>query len=104
MWWPPPTPTSARSNGSALAEPIDVLERARRDVGLSITELWFRYFALGGMGTPLEVDAVLNGALIASTHDHDVLAVAVNERFAELGGDHPVPYTGDGPDQSSTPS
>lgn len=83
-----------------MPETIRGVERARRDIGLSVTELWFRYFGLGGMSTPLEIDAILNGALVASTHDRDVLAVAVNERFAELGGDHPVPYAGDGSDQS----
>lgn len=74
-----------------------VLERARRDVGMSVDDLWMRYFALGGMSTALEVEAYLLGALLPPTHDHDVLAVALNERFAELGGDHPVPYSGDEP-------
>lgn len=74
---------------------IDVLEEARRKLGLSVSDLWFRYFALGGMSTALEVEAVLYGALVATSHDRDVLAVALNERFAELGHDHPVPYAGD---------
>ena len=80
-----------------MSEPIDVLERARRDVGMSMVDLWLRYFALGGVRTPIEVDAVLNGALVADATDRDRLAVALNERFAELGGDHPVPYDGDEP-------
>lgn len=74
---------------------IDVLEEARRKLGLSVSDLWFRYFALGGMSTALEVEAVLYGALVATSHDRDVLAVALNERFAEQGHDHPVPYAGD---------
>lgn len=80
-----------------MAEQIDVLERARRDVGMSMADLWIRYFALGGTRTPIEVDAVLNGALVTDAADRDRLAVALNERFAELGGDHPVPYDGDDP-------
>lgn len=80
-----------------MGEPIDVLERARRDVGMSMVDLWLRYFALGGVRTPIEVDAVLNGALVTDAADRDRLAVALNERFAELGGDHPVPYDGDDP-------
>ena len=80
-----------------MAEPIDVLERARRDTGMSMVDLWLRYFALGGVRTPIEIDAVLNGALVADATDRDRLAVALNERFAELGGDHPVPYDGDEP-------
>jgi hypothetical protein len=78
-----------------LAETIDVLERARREVGLSIPDLWMRYFALGGMSTALEMEAMLYGALVPHTHDRDVIAVALNERFAELGGDHPIPYSDD---------
>ena len=78
-----------------MTEEVDVLEQARRDVHLSVSDLWYRYFALGGMSTALEVEAVLYGALIASDHDRDLVAVALNERFAELGADHPVPYAGD---------
>ena len=79
-----------------MADGVGSLERARRDVGMSVDDLWMRYFALGGMSTALEIEAYLLGALIVPSHDHDVLAVALNERFSELGGDHPVPYSGDG--------
>ena len=79
-----------------MDDPLGVLERARRNVGMSVDDLWMRYFALGGMGTALELEAYLLGALRVTSHDHDVLAVALNERFSELGGDHPVPYSGDG--------
>jgi hypothetical protein len=73
----------------------DVLEQARQEVGLSIGALWIRYFALGGMSAPLEMEAVLFGALVADPTDRDLLAVALNERFSELGGDHPIPYSDD---------
>ena len=78
-----------------MGRPIGVLEQARRDAGLSLTELWFRYFELGGMSTSFELDAVLHDSLVPSPHERDVIAVALNERFDELGGDHPVPYIGD---------
>ncbi len=78
-------------------QPIDVLEQARQDLGMSIADLWFRYFAVGGMGTATEVEAVLYGALVATADDRDTIAVALNEGFAELGRDHPVPYTSDEP-------
>jgi len=80
-----------------VGDGLGILERARRDVGMSVDDLWMRYFALGGMSSALEIEAYLLGALLAPNHDHDVLAVALNERFSELGGDHPVPYSGDGP-------
>ena len=54
-----------------------------------------RVLALGGMGFPLDVEAYLYGALIADVYDRDLLAVALNERFAERGGDHPMPYSDD---------
>lgn len=74
---------------------LDMLEQARQELNLTLTELWMRYFALGGMSSPLEIDAILHGALVASAHERDLLAVALNERFTELGGDHPLPYEGD---------
>ena len=78
-----------------MADHRDVLEQARLDVGMTVRDLWFRYFALGGLSTPLEIDALLHGAIVGSVADRDRMAVALNERYAELGGDHPVPYAGD---------
>ncbi len=75
--------------------PGALLERYRRDARLSYAELWLRYFELGGMGTAAHLEAVLFGALRTSAHDHDVIAHALNERFVELGGNHPVPYEED---------
>lgn len=75
--------------------PADELDRARQRAKLTQAELWFRFFELGGMSTSLEVDAYLHGALKPTAHEYDVLAHALNERFSELGGDHPVPYSDD---------
>ncbi|MGH9103010.1 MAG: hypothetical protein ACRDYD_08540 [Acidimicrobiales bacterium] len=76
-------------------QPSGVLDQARRDAGLSHAELWLRYFELGGMSTVLQVEAFLYGAMMPSAHDHDVVVQALNERFAELGADHPVLYADD---------
>ena len=73
--------------------PIDELDRFRRKAGLSHGELWLRYFELGGMSTGFELEAFLYGLLSPSAHDHDVIAHAINERFVELGGNHPVGYS-----------
>lgn len=75
--------------------PDAVLDRFRVDAGLSHGELWLRYFEMGGMSTALQVEAFVCGALRPSTHDHDVVAHVLNERFVELGGNHPVPYATD---------
>ncbi len=81
-----------------------VLDQARRDAGLSLAELWLRYFELGGMSTSLQLEAFLYGALEPSVHDHDVVAHALNERFVELGGNHPVPYLEDADEPGPEPS
>jgi len=78
-----------------VSKPNSILEGARIEVGLTHSELWFRYFALGGMSTALEVEAYLYDALTPTDHDRDLVATALNERFSELGGDHPVAYTDD---------
>jgi hypothetical protein len=71
---------------------LDSLDAYRQEAGLSHGELWLRYFELGGMSTGVNVEAFLYGVLAPSDHDHDVIAQALNERFAELGGHHPVHY------------
>ena len=79
-----------------MSFPTDALDRARREADLSHSELWWRCFELGGMSTATELEAYLYGALEPTPHERDVVVLALNERFAELGGDHPVPYTNDG--------
>jgi hypothetical protein len=76
--------------------PLDVLDHFRIDAALSHGELWLRYFELGGMSSGLQLEAFLYGALRPTRHDHDIIAHALNERFVELGGNHPVPYAEDG--------
>ena len=78
-----------------MDDAIDPLEKARREVGLTVSELWWRYFAIGGMRNELEIEAILYQALVPTEFDRDLLAVALNERFSELGGDHPIPYSSD---------
>jgi hypothetical protein len=75
--------------------PANSLDDYRRDALLSHGELWLRYFELGGMSTALEVEAFLYEALTPTPHDRDLIAHALNERFVELGGNHPVPYADD---------
>lgn len=73
----------------------NVTEQARRDAGLSPSELWERYVGLGGMSTSDEVDAILRQSVLPTPHNHDLLAHALNERFTELGRNHPVRYSED---------
>jgi hypothetical protein len=80
-----------------MDDEIDLLEKARRGLQMSVPDLWWRYFSIGGMSTELEVEAILYQALVPTEADRDYLAVALNERFQELGGDHPIPYSDDKP-------
>lgn len=82
-----------------MDDPVDLLESARRGLGLSINDVWWRYFALGGMRTEWEVDAIFNSALHPTHHDSDLLALVLNERFSELGRDQPIPYSSDTPEE-----
>ena len=75
--------------------PVDLLDSYRIDAQLSNDELWLRYFELGGMSTGVDLEAFLLGFLQPSIHDHDVIAHALNERFVEMGGNHPVAYLED---------
>jgi hypothetical protein len=72
---------------------MDELDLFRQQAGLSHGELWLRYFELGGMSTGFELEAFLYGVLLPSDHEHDLIAHAINERFVELGGNHPVAYS-----------
>jgi hypothetical protein len=47
----------------------DVLDSYRQEAGLSHSELWLRYFEMGGMSTGFELEDYLSGALVPSP-DH----------------------------------
>lgn len=79
------------------------LNQFRQNAGLTHPDLWMRYFGLGGMSSALEVEAYLYGALEPTDHDRDVLVHALNERFTEMGEDHPVPYSDDVSQEVSDP-
>ncbi len=74
----------------------DVLDAYCQEAGLSHGELWLRYFELGGMCAGFEIEAFLQGLQVPSVYDHDVIALAINERLVELGGRAAVPYLSDG--------
>lgn len=89
----PPSNSASQGHGRiTTGQPKNVSDETRRDAGLSAPDLWLRYFELGGMRTPDEVDSYLRSGIAPSAHDHDVLAQALNERFSDLGRNHPVQY------------
>lgn len=68
----------------------EILEAGRTQAGMTFDDLWLAYFALGGVAPPAELRAYLLGE--PATIDYDVVAQAINERFIDLGQNHPMPY------------
>jgi hypothetical protein len=69
-----------------------VIDMYCQEAGLTHGELGFRYFELGGMCAGFELEGILFGVRATSAYDHDIIALAINERLVELGGRHSVPY------------
>jgi hypothetical protein len=87
--------------GAVARPPSDALDVARSEGGLTRGDLPSRYLVLGGMSGPLELEAFCSRALQPSAHDHGAIAHALNERFSELGRNHPVEYDPDREDDGS---
>jgi hypothetical protein len=68
-----------------------VLDTARVLAGLSVHELWLRYVAVGGSSSVGELADALGGAAV-DRFDHDLIAVALNEQFADAGFGRPLDY------------
>ncbi|HEY0814884.1 MAG TPA: hypothetical protein VGE11_16550 [Pseudonocardia sp.] len=62
---------------------------------LDIDELWTAYFGLGGSMSMKELVALVEGRLVVSDHEHDMVAQALNDYFTAKGQDHPVSYASD---------
>ncbi len=60
--------------------------------GLTLAELWLRYLAVGGTASRARVEAYARGLLCPDSHQHNMIAQAINEAFIELGEEHPVSY------------
>jgi hypothetical protein len=76
-----------------LPEPVasPVALRSRDDV-ISLADLWLRCFALGSTNTPQELAGFLRGELRPTRHEYNLVAVALNEYFADIGASQSVPY------------
>lgn len=60
-------------------------EGARLLLGLSIAQLWIDYMGLGGNASPTSLRRFLKGSASWGQHDQDLVALALNERFADVG-------------------
>lgn len=68
------------------------LDAARRELGLTIYDLWIAYIGIGGRHDAFALRAYLNGITTTTDVDHDHIVHALNEAFIDLGDDHPLPY------------
>jgi hypothetical protein len=75
---------------------LALAEMYHQHTALSLKELWIRCLALGSTNTVLQLEAFLHGALRPTPHEFNLMAVAVNEHFVDLGVDRLVPYIEDG--------
>jgi GAF domain-containing protein len=84
-------------NGGAADDPAARQQRstavAWRSGGLTVEDLWTRYFAVGGEAGLLEVDAYLNGLAGLPALQRDMLAHAANEHLDELTSTHRALYS-----------
>ena len=61
--------------------------------GLSVIELWIRYFGLGGTRTPSDLRSYLDGRdTVMTMGQHDIIVHALNERLVEVDPERAVPY------------
>ncbi len=73
-------------------KPSVMLNTARQQASMSLSNLWVAYVAVGGTATPAEVGSYLSGASEPDATNYDLVAQAINEHFTQKGLDHPVPY------------
>jgi hypothetical protein len=69
-----------------------MVELYRDHAALSIQGFWMRCFELGGMSTPLDLDMFLHEAGPPTSREYNVIALALNEHFAEIGVTQTVTY------------
>ncbi|MCU1496059.1 MAG: hypothetical protein JWM47_12 [Acidimicrobiales bacterium] len=100
--WPAPSEGKRVSRSVSLSSgPSDpavfaagtVIDQARLSLRLSHMDLWIAYVGMGGSEPPASVREFLAGRMELTPFDYDMLAQVLNERFADLGAVHPVPYS-----------
>jgi hypothetical protein len=75
--------------------PVDLGEYLRDALAAShwdVDDLLVASFTLGGALDPQRLTALVDGTLRPTPAEFDRLVHALNERMAELGGDHPLRY------------
>ena len=71
------------------------LEAARLELDVSVHELWMRCLALGGLLSQTGLGDALLGEEQFEAKEFDVVTLALNEEFSDVGLNHPLAYAGD---------
>jgi hypothetical protein len=71
---------------------VQLGEMFRRHADLTTEELWLRYYCLGGWHTQLELECYLDGSILPTLREHNLMALALNEHFMERNVDSFVPF------------
>ncbi|GAA3292992.1 hypothetical protein ACFFON_02255 [Arthrobacter citreus] len=71
------------------------LREALSQAGIETSQLWMKYFSIGGEAGEYEVDAYLNGSFSLPPLQRDILAHAANELIDELPPRLRAPYCDD---------
>ena len=71
---------------------VSDLEHARRQLGISLYDLWVRYIGVGGTHDAAGIRSYLAGRDTFSDGDHDRLVLTLNEALADAGIATPLPY------------
>lgn len=71
-----------------------ILEGGRVRARMTLQELWWAYFALGGVASVAGVRSYLAGATtgLVPQDQYDILTQAINERLMERGAGAALPY------------
>ncbi|MHA7181297.1 GAF domain-containing protein [Arthrobacter sp. MDB2-24] len=70
-----------------MSSPVHVqkMRAVLSETGLSLEEVWIRYYGLGGSVSQCELDAYLGGLLLLQDHECDILADAMNDLLVDRG-------------------
>ncbi|WP_342023432.1 hypothetical protein AAE021_16790 [Arthrobacter citreus] len=71
------------------------LREALSQAGIETSQLWMKYFSIGGEAGEYEVDAYLNGSFSLPPLQRDILAHAANELIDDLPPRLRAPYCDD---------
>lgn len=72
--------------------PWEALTPARQRAGLSMSELYFRYIALGGSAPSALLAQHFSAGARLPVGEHDLAVLALNERFLEMNAPERLPY------------